>query len=78
MYYWLAGLIDMMKYQTPPSARATTTLWWSPDSRLLLRSNDCRRSKIGEKEITTPAGRAEGTPSLLEKEKEKKHPLTMI
>lgn len=27
MYYWLAGwlasLIDMMKYQTPPSARAT-------------------------------------------------------
>lgn len=44
MYYWLAGwlagLIDMMKYQTPPSARATMneketpTLWWSPaDSR---------------------------------------------
>lgn len=34
----------------------------------MLRSNDCRRSKG----IATPAGRAEGTPSPLEKEKEKK------
>lgn len=31
---------------------------WSPaDSRIMLRSNDCRRSKIGEKEITAPAGK---------------------
>lgn len=34
MYYWLAGwlagLIDMMKYQTPPSARATMNEKKSP------------------------------------------------
>lgn len=38
----------------------------------MLRSNDYRRSKFGEKEITAPAGRAEGTPPLLEKEKRNK------